>query len=164
MVTRELKRYDHGSLDFIMASRHLHTIDSTRINTFLSTRLQNVVPRLVAPAAMPPTLEMPSANPPLQAGSTTYSEEEEEMAEALRQDIATSFVSSRVPYDFPSQQAPGPMASLHLMGPNVAPTPNEKEFPCEHCGKAFMSPYAVNGHKTHSEECSAKGWGSGPRA
>ena len=65
---RELKRYDHGSLDFIMASRHLHTIGSTRINTFLSTRLQNVVPRLVAPAAMPPTLEIPLANPPLQAG------------------------------------------------------------------------------------------------
>ena len=150
MVMREFKRYDHGSLDFIMASRHLHTIDSMRIHTFLSTRLQNVVPRLVAPAAMPPTLEMPSANPPLQAGSTTYSEEEEEM--------------SRVPFDFPSQRAPGPMASLHLMGPNVAATPNEKEFPCEHCGKTFMSPYAVNGHKTHSKECSAKGWGSGPRA
>lgn len=161
MVMREFKRYDHGSLDFTMASRHLHTINLTSINTFLSTRLQNVVPRLVAPAAMAPAPEMLSANPPLQAGSTTYLEEEEEMAEALREDIATSLVSSPVPFDFPvQQQAPGPATSPHLMGPTL----NEGEFPCEHCGKSFMSPYAVNGHKTHSKECSAKGRGLGPRA
>ena len=147
-----------------MAPRHLHTINLTRINTSLSTRLQNVVPRLVAPAAMPPAPEMLSANPPLQAGSTTYLEEEEQMAEALRQDIATSFVSSPVPFDFLPQQAPEPTASPHLMGPNFAAAPNEGEFTCEHCGKTFMSPYAVNGHKTHSKECSAKGRGLGPRA
>lgn len=112
MVMREFKRCDHGSLDFTMASRHLHTINLTSINTFLSTRLQNVVPRLVAPAAMAPAPEMLSANPPLQAGSTTYLEEEEEMAEALHEVIATSLVSSPVPFDFPVQhQAPGPAAS-----------------------------------------------------
>lgn len=149
-------------LTFIMAPRHLHAINLTRIDTFLSTRLQNVVPRFVAPAAMPPTLEIPLANSPLQAGSQIYFKEEDEMSEALRQDIATSFVSSPIPFDF--QQASGPAASPCPMAPNVAATPNEGEFPCEHCGKTFMSPYAVNGHKTHSKECSAKGRGLGPRA
>lgn len=86
------------------------------------------------------------------------------MAEALRQDIATSFVSFPVPFGFLVQQAPGPSASSHLMAPNVTANLDEGEFPCEHCGVTFMSPYAVNGHKTHSKECSAKGRGLGTMA
>lgn len=164
MVMREFKRYDHGSLDFMMAPRHLHATNLSRINTFLSTRLQHVVPRLVAPAAMPPAPEIHMANPPLQVGSAAYLEQEEEMAEALRQQLAASFVSSPVPFDFPTQPLPGLAASPRLMASNAAAILNEGDFPCEHCGKTFMSPYAVNGHKTHSKECSAKGRGLGPRA
>ncbi|GAB7331879.1 hypothetical protein MBLNU13_g03815t1 [Cladosporium sp. NU13] len=113
---------------------------------------------------MPPAPEIPIANPPLEAGSPAYVEKEEKMSEALRQELAASFVSSPIPFDFSLQPVPGPAASPHLMAPNVAATLDEGGFRCEHCGNTFMSPYAVNGHKTHSRECSAKGLGSGPRA
>ena len=126
---------------------------------FLSTSLQNIAPRLNAPAAMPPTPELTSVYPPPQPRSKTYSEEEEEIAEALRRDIATSFVPSQMPFQFLPQPVAESAASSRPSDPGAAAAIDGAEFPCNHCGKIFMSPYAVNGHKTHSKECSAKGRG-----
>jgi hypothetical protein len=141
-----------------MAPRPLHTIGLTRINTLLSTRLQNLVPRLIGPAAMPPTPSIPSASPPLlHPISNSYLDKEEEMAEALHQDIAASFGPSPNPFGFSPQPAlGGPVATPRLMTPAAASAPGGSEYSCEHCGKSFTSPYAVNGHKTHSKECSKK--------
>lgn len=152
---RELKRdrLTEKRLRVLCIDTHL-----TRINTILSARLQNMVPRLNAPAAMPPTPEITiMLPPPSHAISKISSEEEEEMAKALRQDLANSFESSPYPFGFLDPPAPEPAASQRLTNPNVAAAPDGGEFSCEHCGKTFMSPYAVNGHKTHSKECSAKG-------
>jgi hypothetical protein len=142
----------------MMAPRPFHTIGLTRINTLLSTRLHTLSPRLNGPAALPPTPEFTSALPPLQTTPTTYPEEEEEMAAALRQDIAASFDPFPNPFGFLPQPAPGPAALPvpRLMTPLAAATPDGSDYACEHCGKTFMSPYAVNGHKTHSKVSSAK--------
>jgi hypothetical protein len=141
-----------------MAPRPLHTIGLTRINTLLSTRLQNLIPRLNAPAAMPPTPFMPSASPPLlQPTPNPHLDKEEQTAEALRQDIAASFGPFPNPFGFSPQPAPGvPIAIPRLMTPAAASAPGGSDYSCEHCGKTFTSPYAVNGHKTHSKECSKK--------
>lgn len=97
-------------------------------------------------------------NQPPQDGSQLYLKEKEEMAEALRQDIGATFGPFPNPFGFVPQPVPGPAAlpSPRLMTPLAAATPDGSDYACEHCGKTFMSPYAVNGHKTHSKECSAK--------
>lgn len=158
MGTRELKSRGYRSLDRMMAPRPLPTIGLTRINTLLYIRLQNLMPRLNGPAAMPPTPDIPSASPPLlQSTPTPYLDEEEDITEALRQDIAASFGPLPNPFGFSPQPAPGgPIAIPRLMTPAAASAPGGSDYSCEHCGKTFTSPYAVNGHKTHSKECSAK--------
>lgn len=117
-----------------------------------------MLPRLNAPAAVPSTPEITIMHPPPpHAVSKIFAGEEAEMAKALHQDLANSFDPSPYPFDFLAQQVPGPAAPPPLTNPNVAAVLDGGEYSCEHCGKTFISPYAVNGHKTHSKECSAKG-------
>lgn len=150
----------------------LHTTEVTRVNMLLSTRLRNLVPRLNTPAVMPPAPLMTSATPPPQQTRVkTYSEEDEEMAEALRQDLAASFVSSPIPFDLLPQAPQGPTAtaSASAISPpltdlDMTAALHGGNFPCEHCGKPFSSPFAVNGHKAHSKECSKKGRNPGSEA
>ena len=140
-----------------MILRPLILSDMAKVDELLSTRLQNTVPRLNAPAALAPTPGMVSTTMPLQARSKTYAEEAEEMAEALRQDLAASFVPSPTQFIFSTQSAPAPGIASRSTDIDLSAALHGGDYSCEHCRKAFQSPYAVNGHKAHSKECSLKG-------
>jgi hypothetical protein len=141
----------------------LQSSDLTRVNALLSTRLENIVPRLNAPAALPPTPAIASTTQPSRASPKTPSEKaDEEIAEALRRNLTTSFLSPPNPFTFSPQPAPEPepanAATLPLLTAAGVPAPFEgAEYICRHCGNAFRSIFAINGHKTHSKKCSAKG-------
>jgi hypothetical protein len=144
-----------------MLPHPLYPPEVMRVNMLLSTRLEDVIPKLNAPAAMLPTPEIAAPSPAPQARPKTLCEEADEMAEALRQDLAASFVSSPIPFTFSPQPSPEPAetiaASPHLTAAGI-PAPLEGgNYICRHCGNAFRSIFAVNGHKAHSKECSVNG-------
>ena len=140
-----------------MILRPLILSDLAKVDELQSTRLQKIVPRLNPPAALAPSPEMVSTIMPLQARSKPYAEEAEEMAEALRQDLAASFFPSPIQFTFSAQPAPEPEIPSRPTDIDLSAALHGGDYLCEHCGKAFQSPYAVNGHKAHSKECSLKG-------